>query len=85
MTSRQRLRRALIDLNHPRHERAVVWVNESTPFRRAATRPVRASRKRINRQSYRPARKRKQSNVAAELLTMVGVVIITATVLYGLM
>lgn len=81
MTSRQRLRRALFDLNHPRQERAVEWVNESSPFRRAATRPVRASRKHINRQPYRPARKRKQPNVAAELFTVVFVVVSAAVVI----
>lgn len=68
MTSRQKLRRALIDLNHPRHDRAVEWVHEPSSFTNRVRRPVRTRYGHEKRRAYRASPKRKQSSVIVELL-----------------
>lgn len=84
MTSRLRLRRALIELNHPKHQRTVEWVHESSRFKNRVTRTVRTSQRHIKRRKYNAARKPKQPYVWVKLLTAAGVVCTAAEVLYHL-
>ena len=81
MTSRQKLRRALMDLNQPRHERAVEWVHEPSSFKTRVRRPVRVPYKHVKRRSYRPDRKPKQPGALAELLCAVAAVVTAAVII----